>query len=237
STWPSRRSWRSSGPASRRRRRPTRASTAGTSCENRFITRYNRRREASGALRRRRTARVCRVRHRGLVDRPVARPGRARHSPVAARAGPGRPEGDHPEGQAPRGPQNSRQGAPRRRTEGRGPHKRAAARAVSITGRLRGRSQQRMYLPSGAGDPWAIPSNGSLAAWTPAGVPVTEDTAMQLLVVAASVLILANAVAGLPLDAVRMTGTTRKQLDPAPAIIADPFGGLNNLKWPTRRTG
>src|SRR5579872_2557486 len=94
-----------------------------------------------------------------------------------------------------------------------------------------------MYLPSGAGDPWAIPSNGSLAAWTPAGVPVTEDTAMQLLVVSACVRILANAVSGLPFDAVKMSGTTRKQLDPAPLIIADPFGGLNNLKFPTRRTG
>lgn len=108
---------------------------------------------------------------------------------------------------------------------------------MSITGRLRGRSQQRMYLPSGAGDPWAIPSNGSLAAWTPAGVPVTEDTAMQLLVVASCVRILANAVAGLPLDAVQMKGLTRKQLDPAPPIISDPFGGLNNQKFPTRRAG
>jgi HK97 family phage portal protein len=94
-----------------------------------------------------------------------------------------------------------------------------------------------MYLPSGAGDPWAIPSNGSLAAWTPAGVPVTEDTAMQLLVVSSCVRILANAVAGLPLDAVKMQGATRKQLDPAPAIIADPFGGLNSQKFPTRRAG
>lgn len=108
---------------------------------------------------------------------------------------------------------------------------------MSITSRIRGRSQQRMYLPSGAGDPWAIPSNGSLAAWTPAGVPVTEDTAMQLLVVSACVRILANAVAGLPLDAVQMTGLTRKQLDPAPPIISDPFGGLNNQAFPTRRTG
>jgi HK97 family phage portal protein len=97
--------------------------------------------------------------------------------------------------------------------------------------------QQRMYLPSGAGDPWAIPSNGSLASYTASGVPVTEDTAMQLIAVAACVRILSTAVAGLPLDSVQMNGKIRKQLDPAPLIVADPFGGANNQSWPTRRTG
>lgn len=98
--------------------------------------------------------------------------------------------------------------------------------------------EQRVYAPaSSAGDPWAIPSNGSLAAYTPAGVPITEDTAMQLLAVAACVRILSEAVAGLPLDAVRMQGTVRRPLDPAPLIIADPFGGQNNSAMNGRRTG
>jgi HK97 family phage portal protein len=94
-----------------------------------------------------------------------------------------------------------------------------------------------MYLPSGAGDPWAIPSNASLAGYTSSGVPVTEDTAMQLLAVSACVRILSSAVAGLPLDSVQMKGAIRKQLDAPPLIIADPFGGANSLKFPTRRTG
>lgn len=97
--------------------------------------------------------------------------------------------------------------------------------------------QKRAFLPSGAGDPWAIPSNGSLAAYTASGVPVTEDTAMQLLAVAACVRLLGTTVAGLPFDAVQMSGAVRRTLEPPPLIVSDPFGGANNLKWPTRRTG
>src|SRR5579875_3774910 len=94
---------------------------------------------------------------------------------------------------------------------------------------VRKRPEKRFYAPSSSsGDPWVIPSNGSLAAYTPAGVPVTEDTAMQLLAVAACVRILSTTVAGLPFDAVRMQGAVRKTLEPPPPIVADPFGGANN---------
>jgi HK97 family phage portal protein len=55
--------------------------------------------------------------------------------------------------------------------------------------------------------------------------------------VSACVRILSSALAGLPLDAVQMKGAIRKQLDPPPLIISDPFGGANSLKFPTRRTG
>jgi HK97 family phage portal protein len=108
---------------------------------------------------------------------------------------------------------------------------------VSLLRRAAQNAQKRFFVPSGAGDPWAIPSNGSLAAITAAGVPVTEDTAMQLLAVAASVRILANAVAGLPFDAVQMQGALRTTLEPPPQIIADPFGGANNAAFPTQRAG
>lgn len=97
--------------------------------------------------------------------------------------------------------------------------------------------QKRMFAPSGAGDPWAIPTNGSLAAVGAAGVPVTEDTAMQLIAVAACVRILSDAVSGLPFDAVRAQGTVRKTIEPPPAIISDPFGGANDTRYPTRRLG
>jgi HK97 family phage portal protein len=102
--------------------------------------------------------------------------------------------------------------------------------------------EERVFIPSGAADPWAIPSNGSLAAYTASGVPVTEDTAMSLLAVAACVRIISTAVGGLPLDAVRMMDTVggmkvRKTIEPAPSICADPFGGANNLAYPTRRVG
>jgi HK97 family phage portal protein len=104
---------------------------------------------------------------------------------------------------------------------------------VSLLGRL----EKRFYAPSGGGDPWAIPTNGSLAAVTTAGVQVTEDTAMQLIAVSACVRILSDAVAGLPFDAVRSQGAVRTTLEPPPAIVADPFGGANDTRFPTRRTG
>src|SRR5712664_63582 len=99
------------------------------------------------------------------------------------------------------------------------------------------RRAQRAYAPSGAGDPWTIPTNGSLAAVTSAGVPVTEDTAMQLLVVNSAVRILSDAVSGLPFDAVRMKGDVRVTLEPPPGIISDPFGGSSNNALATRRVG
>jgi HK97 family phage portal protein len=109
---------------------------------------------------------------------------------------------------------------------------------MSLIRRASKRPEKRFYAPpSSAGDPWAIPSNGSLAAYTPSGVPVTEDTAMSLLAVAACVRILANALAGLPFDAVRMRGAVRETLEPPPLIISDPFGGTNSTALPTRRQG
>lgn len=99
------------------------------------------------------------------------------------------------------------------------------------------RLEKRFYAPSGGGDPWSIPSNGSLAAVTTSGVPVTEDTAMQLLAVHAAVRIISDTVAGLPFDAVKTTGDVHANLSPVPGIMADPFGGENNTRFPTRRLG
>lgn len=97
--------------------------------------------------------------------------------------------------------------------------------------------ERRAVSPSSAGDPWAIPSNGSLAAYSAAGVPVTDDTAMQLIAVSACVRILSQTVAGLPFGAIRMQGDLRKSLMPAPAIVADPFGGGTTTALLSRRAG
>jgi HK97 family phage portal protein len=97
--------------------------------------------------------------------------------------------------------------------------------------------QKRFYAPSGAGDPWAIPSNGSLQAMTAAGVQVTDETAMQLLAVSACVRILSDTVAGLPFDAVKAVGDVRSTIEPPPGIVSDPFGGANDSRFPTRRLG
>lgn len=96
---------------------------------------------------------------------------------------------------------------------------------------------QRFYAPSGGGDPWSIPTNGQLAPLTAAGIQVTEDSAMKLVSVSASVRLLSDAVAGLPFDAVKADGAIRRTLEPPPSIISDPFGGNGNSQRPTRRQG
>lgn len=98
-------------------------------------------------------------------------------------------------------------------------------------------AEKRFYSPSGGGDPWVIPTNGSLGGVTHAGVRVTDESAMQLLAVMACVRILAGAVSGLPMDAVRSKGEIRQTIEPAPAIIADPFGGASTSAYPSRREG
>jgi HK97 family phage portal protein len=97
--------------------------------------------------------------------------------------------------------------------------------------------ERRLNNAQPGGDPWSVPSNGALAPLTAAGVSVSEDTAMQLLAVAACVRILSTTVAGLPFDAVRMRGELRETLEPPPGIISDPFGGASDTAMLTRRAG
>jgi HK97 family phage portal protein len=110
---------------------------------------------------------------------------------------------------------------------------------MSILRRAMTRAPERRLnnAQPGGGDPWSVPSNGALAPLTAAGVSVSEDTAMQLLAVAACVRILSTTVAGLPFDAVRMRGELRETLEPPPGIISDPFGGASDTAMLTRRAG
>ena len=109
---------------------------------------------------------------------------------------------------------------------------------MSLTRRVFSNAREsRAIQPSGAGDPWAIPTNGSLQAFTDAGVAVNADTATKLAVVYACIRIIAGAVSGMPFDSVRMKGTYREQLDPSPTIVSDPFGAGSRLSGITRRDG
>lgn len=100
--------------------------------------------------------------------------------------------------------------------------------------------EKRVFLPSGSGDPWAIPTNGSLAAVTTSGIPVTESTAMSLLSVNACVRILSQTLANLPFQAVRISGsdgTTKTPVAYQPLIMVDPFGGELTAGMVKRREG
>lgn len=82
---------------------------------------------------------------------------------------------------------------------------------------------------TGQGDPWAIPSNGSLSAYSSAGVPVDDTSALSMLAVTACVRILSETVSGLPFDAVRSQGALRRPIEPTPALVEDPFGGADAI--------
>lgn len=100
--------------------------------------------------------------------------------------------------------------------------------------------ESRVFMPSGSGDPWAIPTNGSLAAVTTSGIPVTESTAMSLLSVNACVRILSQTLANLPFQAVRLggvSGNTKTPVAVQPMIMTDPFGGEMTPGMVKRREG
>ncbi|MET7982530.1 phage portal protein [Streptomyces sp. NPDC005281] len=83
----------------------------------------------------------------------------------------------------------------------------------------------------------SIPTNGSLAAPTASGVPVNEQTAMKLIAVHACVRIISSALAGRPLRSMQKRDDVLVPITPAPAIVTDPFGGLNSTRFPSRRAG
>lgn len=83
----------------------------------------------------------------------------------------------------------------------------------------------------------SIPTNGSLATPTASGVPVNDQTAMQLIAVYACARILSTTLAGLPLNAMVRRDGIMVPAAPAPAIVADPFGGTNSVRFPSRRAG
>ncbi|WP_329564670.1 phage portal protein [Kitasatospora sp. NBC_01266] len=83
----------------------------------------------------------------------------------------------------------------------------------------------------------SIPTNGSLALPSASGVPVNEETALQLSAVWSCVRIISTRVAGLPLAAMRPQGGITVPLPVQPTIVSDPFGGQNDVRWLSRRGG
>lgn len=83
----------------------------------------------------------------------------------------------------------------------------------------------------------SIPTNGSLVAPTASGVPVNDQTAMQLVAVYACVRILASAISRLPMNAMVTRDGIQVSTSPTPTIVADPFGGASSTRFPTRRSG
>ncbi|MFJ8437667.1 phage portal protein [Kitasatospora griseola] len=83
----------------------------------------------------------------------------------------------------------------------------------------------------------SIPTNGSLAGLASSGVPVTDQRALQLAAVYACVRILSTSVSGLPMRAMRPQGGITVPVPDQPTIVADPFGGANDVRFLSRRAG
>lgn len=83
----------------------------------------------------------------------------------------------------------------------------------------------------------SIPTNGSLAHLAASGVPVNDQTAMQVIALYACVRILANTLASLPMRAMQARDGILVPVDRQPTIVVDPFGGASTAAWPTRRDG
>lgn len=83
----------------------------------------------------------------------------------------------------------------------------------------------------------SIPTNGSLMSPTSSGVPVSDQAALKLTAFMACVRILASGISGRPLQSVSPQGGINVPVTPVPTIVADPFGGYNNVRFPSRRAG
>ncbi|MGW1892138.1 phage portal protein [Streptomyces sp. NPDC002004] len=83
----------------------------------------------------------------------------------------------------------------------------------------------------------SIPTNGSLLAPTESGMPVNDQTAMQLVAVWSCVRILSSAIARLPLMSMVTRDGIQVPTSTTPTIVADPFGGTGSTRFPTRRAG
>ena len=93
--------------------------------------------------------------------------------------------------------------------------------------------EKRVYSPSWL-DPTRVPRNSD-GYIVDSGMYVSDLAAMQLVAVNACVRLLADSVAGLPIDAYRKRGNIRESVNPVPSLIADPFSGLTTFEgmWQT----
>lgn len=90
--------------------------------------------------------------------------------------------------------------------------------------------EKRVFSPNST----LIPRNSD-GYGVDAGLYVSDIAAMQLVAVNACVRLLADSVAGLPLDAYRKRGSIREPVAPIPSLIGEPFNGLTTFEgmWQT----
>lgn len=107
---------------------------------------------------------------------------------------------------------------------------------MSLLRRAASNARELRYIGYGQGDPYGIPSNGSLLNYSASGVPVDADTAQGLAGWWASTRILSSAVSSMPLTTcVKVSANRFKQVEQHP-FVENPFG--DDFGYPlTRQDG
>ena len=95
---------------------------------------------------------------------------------------------------------------------------------MSIIRRATSNAREMRYGAFGQGDPYAIPTNGSLAGFSSAGISVDADSAMGLAAVWTCVRILSTTVASFPIDSYKKTGRNVSMTETNFPILENPFG-------------
>ena len=103
---------------------------------------------------------------------------------------------------------------------------------MSIIRRAASSARELRSVTYGQGDPYAIPSNGSLANYSAAGVVVDKQTAMAHAAVYASVRVISSLIGSTPINTCRQEGARLRPIEQH-ALIDNPFG--NALGAPTER--
>lgn len=86
------------------------------------------------------------------------------------------------------------------------------------------------FGPYGSAAGLSVPSNLEGGAVT-AGVPVNDNSALQLTAFYACVRLLADSIGSLPWDAYRKRSGTREEVDPQPSLLRDPCPGMTSFEW------
>jgi HK97 family phage portal protein len=95
---------------------------------------------------------------------------------------------------------------------------------MSLIKRAANGLQELRYSTFASGDPYAIPNNGSIGAYSATGIKVDSKSAMSLASVWTCVRILSTTIGSFPLDAYTLNGRKLTLNTENPPLIRNPFG-------------
>ena len=95
---------------------------------------------------------------------------------------------------------------------------------MSLIKRAVASGREFRYTTYGQSDPYAIPSNGSLANYSSSGLPVDTNTSMGLASVWTCVRILSTTIGSLGIDAYTKNGRSLQIMPTNPSLVDNPFG-------------